>query len=139
VAKESQTSKEFDLTAIRPSNPIPIVSVLAYRSGPWTVLVVDGEMDLQVIPLLPDLPHSEAGRVVFDLHGVTFMDARGLGVIVGSQQKARQAGGCLRLVAPSTQVCRILILTGTDQAFRSFPTLHAAVSTPVLTAPNLAP
>jgi anti-sigma B factor antagonist len=133
---DSRTSFEVDAATRRPS-PEPVVSVRQHRSGPWTIFVVAGDMDLQVLPLVPGLPDNEARRVVFDLDRVTFMDAAGLGVIVRNQQNARQAGGCVRLVAPSTSVRRILWLTGTDQAFHSFRSVHAAVSTPVLS--TLAP
>lgn len=138
VADVSHTSSGVDLAARRPTSPTPSVSVQRCRSGPWTIFVVDGEMDSEVIPLLPELSASEARCVVFDLCGVSFMDAAALGLIASIQQKARQAGGCVRLVAPSARVCRIMMLTGTDQAFLSFPTLDAALTAPVLGAPNLA-
>jgi hypothetical protein len=33
----------------------PSVSVHIQQSGPWQVIAVDAEMDIQVLPLLPDL------------------------------------------------------------------------------------
>lgn len=132
VAEDTRTSTKVDLTPTQPLNGLPAtVSVSAHGAGPWTVVVVEGEMDFQVIQLLANLPEHEAACVVFDLRGVTFMDAGGLGVIISSQQKARQAGGSVRLVAPSVWVLRILTLTGTDNAFRSFPSLEEAISASV--------
>ena len=65
-------------------------------------------MDVQVIPLLADLVGSDTARVVLDLHEVTFMDAQGLGSIVDTHRRLLAAGGCVRLVAPSSSVRKIL-------------------------------
>jgi anti-sigma B factor antagonist len=108
----------------------PAVAVRVHRSGRWLVLEVDGEMDLQVVPLIPDLVGSDASRAVFELHGVTFMDASGLGAIAETQRQAVAAGGCVRLVAPSTQARRLLMLAGSERAFPSFDSVEAAMSTP---------
>ena len=116
--------------------PEPGVSVHLQRSAGWTVLVVEGEMDLQVLPLLPDLQGSDAAHVVFTLSGVTFMVATSLGALVGMQRKAHLAGGCVRLVAPSSPVLRLLMLTGTGRVFDTFDTLDQALSPPVLTGPE---
>jgi anti-anti-sigma factor len=101
------------------------------RSGPWTVIAVSGEMDIQVLELVPDVSESEAGRVVFDLSRVTFMDAAGFDAIMRYQDKAHAAGGNTRLVAPSTAVRRILTMTGTTQMFATFGSLDAALSAPL--------
>lgn len=78
-------------------------------------VVVQGEIDLVTAPMLERHLHEaiSTGRelVEVDLSGVTFMDARGVGVLVG----ARNAAGdktVLRLHAPSDQVLRMLDLCG---------------------------
>lgn len=109
----------------------PCVSVRVRRSGAWTILEVEGEMDIQALPLVADLSHGRVVGVVLELHGVTFMDASGLGMMVDVQRRTRDAGGCLRLAAPSSSVRRVLVLTGCDRAFRIFDSLLRAVSTPV--------
>ena len=53
----------------------PAVSVRRHRFGSWLVLEVEGEMDIQAAALVADVDGSESAFVVFDLHGVTFMDA----------------------------------------------------------------
>jgi anti-sigma B factor antagonist len=114
----------------------PPVSVHLQRSGPWQIIVVDGEMDLQVLPLLPDLRGLVAARVVFDLHGVTFMDASALGALVERRRWVTRSGGCMRLVAHSGPVLRLLVMTGTGGLFSTFDTLDRALHTPVPPGPD---
>ena len=49
--------------------------------GGWLVLAIEGEVDILVGWLVPDLVRRGTSLLVFDLHDVTFMDARGLGMI----------------------------------------------------------
>lgn len=111
------------------------VSVRVRTSGQWTVITVAGEMDARVIQLLADLVVS-AAHVVFELRDVTFMDASGLSVLMVSRQKAVRAGGCVRLVAPSTPVCRLLALTRTDRVFLAFGSVDEATSAQVRAWPE---
>jgi hypothetical protein len=71
-----------DLGTRPAANAVPTVSVSRSRSGRWTIFEVEGEMDLQVVPLVADLSGLDGARVVFELHGVTFMDAGGLGAMM---------------------------------------------------------
>lgn len=109
----------------------PSVSVQARQSGAWTILEVEGELDIQALPLVADLLRARVVGVVLELHAVTFMDASGLGMMVDVQRRTRDAGGCLRLAAPSSSVRRVLVLTRCNRAFRTFDSLLRAVSTPV--------
>lgn len=88
-------------------------------------------MDLQIRPMLADLVGSTPARIVFELHGVTFMDAGGLGFIDDTRRTALAAGGCVRLVAPSSSVRRLLTLTGCDHVFQTFASTDQAVSAPL--------
>jgi anti-anti-sigma factor len=110
----------------------PTVSAHLRTSGPWRIVVVEGEMDIQAVPLLPDL-RGVALRVVFDLRGVTFMDAGALGALVAEQRRVSHAGGCLRLVAQAGPVLSILSRTGTSNLFCTFDTLGRALRTPFVT------
>ena len=122
-----------DLQARRSTAPVPPVSVQLATSGPWQIIVVEGEMDIQVLPLLPDLRGTIAAQVVFDLLGVTFMDACALRALLDRQRRVTQAGGYVRLVAHSRPVPRLLMLTGTGALFRTFDTLDQALNTPIPT------
>ena len=109
----------------------PAVSVRRHRFGSWLVLEVEGEMDMQAAALVADVDGRESAFVVFDLHGVTFMDATGLRVMATMRRRAVAAGGCVRVVAPSGQARRLLMLSRSDRLFRVFGSVLEAVSTPV--------
>ncbi|HTW18354.1 MAG TPA: STAS domain-containing protein [Nocardioides sp.] len=106
------------------------ISARSRPSGPWTVVEVRGEMDVQAEPLVRDVLSAEATCVVFDLRAVTFLDASGLRVLLDVRRRAVEVGGRVRLVAPSRPVRRILTLTRTDRLFLTVDTVEAAVTTP---------
>jgi anti-anti-sigma factor len=105
----------------------PSVVVRRKMSGRWQVLEIAGEMDIQMGPILADVGVDPC-LVVLDLHGVTFMDCSSLRALENLQQRARAAGGSLRLAAPSVQVLRILALTRMESAFPQFETVQMATS-----------
>jgi anti-anti-sigma factor len=109
----------------------PMVSVRLARRGVWTAIEVEGDMDIQVLPLARDLLRGATTYVVWDLHGVSFMDTCGLGILVVSRHNAVRAGGCVRLVAPSRPAHRILTLTDTYRTFATFSTLAEALAAPL--------
>ncbi|WP_244928452.1 STAS domain-containing protein [Nocardioides sp. W7] len=119
------------LSAAPPLAGEPSVSVRAHRSGAWTIVQVEGEMDVQAGPLVGDLLGRETGRVAFDLHGVTFLDAYGLGIMVDRQRRAGETDRRVRLVAPSVAVRRILDLTRTHHLFLTADTVDLAISQPL--------
>jgi anti-sigma B factor antagonist len=59
-------------------------------------------------------------RIVVDLSGVEFMDSSGLGALVGCLKTTRQAGGDLRIAAPSEQVTMVLKLSNLDRILTSY-------------------
>lgn len=108
----------------------PGVSVRPRNSEPWLVVEVEGEMDLQAMPLIADVVGGASPLVVFELSAVTFMDSSGLGVLEQTQRRAVAAGGRVSLVAPSKQVRRVLELTGSEREFPTFDSVEEAVSVP---------
>jgi anti-sigma B factor antagonist len=56
-------------------------------------------------------------RIVVDLSAVDFMDSSGLGALV---KTTRQAGGDLRIAAPSEQVTMVLKLSNLDRILTSY-------------------
>ena len=117
----------------------PMVSVRLVRRGVWTTVEVEGDMDIQVVPLAGELLRAVTAHVVWDLHGVAFMDTCGLGVLVVSRHNAVRAGGCVRLVAPSKPADRLLTLTHTYRSFPRFGTLAEALAAPLTTDAKGAP
>lgn len=59
-------------------------------------------------------------RIVVDLSAVTFLDSSGLGALVACLKSARQAGGDLRIAAPSAQVVMVLQLSNLDRVLARF-------------------
>lgn len=80
-------------------------------------VAVHGEIDLVTAPLLERhlLAAIASGRdlVEVDLSGVTFMDARGVSVLINARNTIGD-GSTLRLCAPSEPVVRMLELCGVD-------------------------
>ena len=133
-----RSSTVVDLLARRVAMAAPNVTVRVRRSGRWTVVEVEGEMDLQVLPLLVELLSDQARHLVFELRRVTFLDCSGIGVMVEKQRRVLEAGGCVRLAAPSAQARRVLTLTGSDRVFVQFDSLEEAMRAPIGAGPESA-
>jgi anti-anti-sigma factor len=58
-------------------------------------------------------------RIVIDLSGTEFIDSSGLGALVSSLKKARQAGGDLRIAGPGPQVQTVFKLTNLDRILKT--------------------
>ena len=86
-----------------------------YETG-GQVVVLHGELDVATgAPLRADLRRrfDEGERdVVIDLGDVSFIDAAGLGILVGAHRLYTNAGGSLRVRAPQRSVHRLLEITG---------------------------
>ena len=53
--------------------------------------------------------------IIVDLSVTEFVDSSGLGALVSCLKSARQAGGDLRIVAPTEQVSMVLRMTNLDR------------------------
>lgn len=107
------------------------VQVRVYRAGDWSVVQIDGELDIQSVPSVRPLPPGEDALVVFDLHGTTFMDCNGLGLMVGAARTASQRGGCVRVASDASSPVRKLIsLAHLDGALSMFDSLQEALTAP---------
>jgi anti-anti-sigma factor len=81
-------------------------------------LCVSGELDLATAPLLDKALEGEIESgtdVTFDVEGLRFMDAAGLGVLVRARRSIGRRGR-VRLRDPGPIVQRLLFLTGLDGA-----------------------
>ena len=87
--------------------------------GEWTVLKLDGEVDIYTAGKLRDaVNHAvEEGnsRIAVDLAEMEFMDSSGLGVLIAALKRLKENDGELILVSPRDQMRRILKLTGLDK------------------------
>jgi anti-sigma B factor antagonist len=91
------------------------------------VISGDGRLNMVSGPDLREaVKRAVAGgrpRVVVDLSRVPFMDSSGLGALIAGLKAAREAGGDLRIVQPSTQVTMVLKLSNVDSILPA----HASV------------
>jgi len=67
-------------------------------------------------------------RIVVDLAGVDFIDSSGLGALISGLKTARQAGGDLRIAAPTEQVRLVLQLTNLERVLTPYPSAESAYS-----------
>ncbi|QVQ52293.1 STAS domain-containing protein [Spiractinospora alimapuensis] len=101
--------------------------------GP-TISVVrpHGEIDCAVTPALREYlftalrPGMEL--LVIDLSEITFCDAAGLAVLVGTRHRADRLGVELRMAGPRAQMRRILRITGLDRVLTIYPTLAQSLA-----------
>jgi anti-anti-sigma factor len=83
-------------------------------------VLAGGELDIAAVPAMREaigtalmkIERGESRRLVIDLAHVTFMDAAGIGVLVGASNRARQMGRDVVLRDPTPAALRVLGLTG---------------------------
>jgi anti-anti-sigma factor len=99
-----------------------IMSVtLCIRPGDGgTIVAISGEVDVCTeAPLqqaLLRIIRERSARLMLDVSGVSFMDCAGLRALLATRCRAEMRGGCMRLIAASAAVRRIIELTGTHEA-----------------------
>jgi anti-anti-sigma factor len=82
-------------------------------------LALAGDLDMSATfrlePALDRLLSSHrVGEVVLDLGGVDFVDSSGLGLLLTTYERSRQAGTAMAIVGPSPEVERVFRLAGVD-------------------------
>lgn len=116
-------------------------SLSARTEGAHVIATLCGELDIASAPVLRDqlldLLRPATSRLVLDLSAVSYADASGLAVLVGTGRRAGLLGGFLRLAAPAPAVTRVLSLTGLHGQLDSFPTIQAAITSPPSGTPHL--
>ena len=99
------------------------------QDDPFTVITVDGEIDIETAPQLREavtqVTDAGADRLVFDLSDVAFVDSIGLGVFVLARKKMLLRQGTVDIVAPTRRVVAIFRIAGLDDVFTLRPTLAA--------------
>jgi anti-sigma B factor antagonist len=95
-----------------------------------SVLHVVGRLNMVTANSLRDLVDTTVAgghpRLVVDLARVDFMDSSGLGALVSGLKTARQAGGDLRIAAPSEQVQLVLRLTNVERVLPAYDSAELA-------------
>jgi anti-sigma B factor antagonist len=93
-----------------------------HSAGAWTVVSVQGELDLSTSPALRAALDDGFGhgtpRIAVDLSAVSFMDSSSLGVLVACLKRAREHDGELTLIGVQGSPAKVIALTGLDAVFR---------------------
>ncbi|UXX98092.1 STAS domain-containing protein (plasmid) [Streptomyces sp. AD2-2] len=106
------------------------LSAVTTESDGIRVISVEGEIDHHNGPVLQQALQASADRgprVVLDMQRVQFMDSSGINLLLAAHHGLTQAGGWLRLVAPSAAVLRPIRLVGVDAVIACHPTLPHAL------------
>ena len=90
----------------------PTLSLHSLAKEHYALVRIGGEMDIASAPatldcLLRALARRQA-RLVVDVRRVVFADATGVGVLLTAGRSAAREGGWVRLVAPGSQLRRVL-------------------------------
>jgi anti-sigma B factor antagonist len=132
-------SEASGLEGLGPSSAAGQALVIQVHRGPGYVLVtVAGEIDIATVSLLRERLSVLAvggGQVVVDLDQVSFIDAAGLGGLVGAARQAATHGGRLNVVCDRRRTRQLFELTGLDQVVLLARTLAEAVE-PVTAEPE---
>lgn len=115
------------------ATPLPrALRLSTHFRGGYRVAALSGELDVASVPELREqllgVLRPDTCRLIVDLSRVSFCDASGLAVLVGTNRRARLLGGVLRLAAPAPPVVEALRITGLDLQLDVFPTVSAAIT-----------
>jgi stage II sporulation protein AA (anti-sigma F factor antagonist) len=114
--------------AVRPSR----LSVVTAATDGIRVLTLAGEIDRDTgQPLRRALDATGTAthpRIVVDLARVTFMDSTGINIFIAAHRSLTEAGGWIRLAAPTDAVMRLLQIVGVDAVIDCHETLRQALN-----------
>jgi anti-anti-sigma factor len=88
------------------------------RHGAWVLRLIgpltrpQGIVDLRAA--IERLAGRRQGRILLDLAGVAYLDAAGIGELIGCVHRVRRSGGEIALAAAGDKVREILRLSGAD-------------------------
>ncbi|MEU7057256.1 STAS domain-containing protein [Streptomyces sp. NPDC046197] len=113
------------------------MAVSYYVVNGWTVLEVDGEVDIHTSPRIREAVIALLGEghrhYVLDLCFVPFLDSMGLGTVVAITKRIRDHEGSLRIACPSPRLLKVFRICGLHEAYEIFESPEEATqSAPVL-------
>ncbi|MBT2207848.1 STAS domain-containing protein [Actinomadura sp. NEAU-AAG7] len=110
--------------------PAPPTGLSRERRPGATVVALRGELDMATAPALREALRialrDPGALVVIDLADVTFCDASGLALLVGTRRRTEREGAAVVLAAPRPQLARLLEISGLDRYFSVHRTVEAA-------------
>ncbi|MEU0038683.1 STAS domain-containing protein [Streptomyces sp. NPDC006333] len=120
---------EAEMRDTEQAQPAGGLTVFSTVSEDIRVLTLHGEIDHQTGGTLENAlaaPAPPGPRVVADMHDVAFMDSTGINILIAAHRDLTEAGGWLRLAAPTTPVLRTIQLVGIDTLIACHETLDQA-------------
>ncbi|AGZ43236.1 STAS domain-containing protein [Actinoplanes friuliensis] len=97
------------------------------------VITIRGDLDLDSATVLgttlDQVLDRPSPRIVVDLSGVAFCDSTGLSSFVLGHNRARAAGGWLRLAAPGEWLLGLLATVGLTPRLAIYPSVADALAT----------
>jgi anti-sigma B factor antagonist len=97
-----------------------------------TVIRLGGDLDIGAATSLRErlisVLRPGTRLLVLDLSAVLSCDLSGVGVLIGTQRRARRRGIVVHLVAPSPPVAELLNSTGLDRYLAVYPDLPGALA-----------
>ncbi|MFL5996384.1 MAG: STAS domain-containing protein [Streptomyces sp.] len=121
---------EMANTGQQAARPTPL-SIVSTATDGIRVLTLVGEIDHdsgETLRQALDASGTPRPRIVVDLSRVTFMDSTGINVFIAAHRSLTDAGGWIRLAAPTEPVKRTLHIVGVDTLIDCRETLHQALS-----------
>jgi anti-anti-sigma factor len=102
--------------------------ILVRRTRHHTIVAIRGDLDRAAAAdlrerLLVTLRHTVTPLII-DLSEVSFSDAAGLALLIGTRRRAHLQGLAVCLAAPSPRMSELLAVTGLNRAFA----IHASVA-----------
>ncbi|MEU9053642.1 STAS domain-containing protein [Streptomyces sp. NPDC048384] len=107
-----------------------LLSVVTTVDAGIRVVSPTGEIDQQTSEQLRqalDATAPPGPRVVADMSGVSFMDSTGINILIAAHRDLAEAGGWLRLAAPTGPVLHTIRLVGVDTVIDCHETLRQAL------------
>ncbi|MBB6036731.1 STAS domain-containing protein [Phytomonospora endophytica] len=99
-------------------------------SGGARVIATGRALDVYTGPMLRDSVKAALsktdGRLIIDMTLTRFIDSTGLGVLIGSQRRAREAHVALIVVCSYERILFLMRITGTNQVLDIVPDIDAA-------------
>ena len=119
-----------DRGVMRDASPAFEVSTERIDGGRVVVSVL-GDVDIATARALErtlfDVAEHQAGGVIVDLTGCTFLDSFGARTLIASRARLERSDRSLALVLSNPGVLRILQVTHLDEVFEIYPALGTAV------------
>ncbi len=102
------------------------------RSNTPVLVRLPDEIDIcneeQLRDMLTCAVDEAAAMLIVDACNTTFLACSGVGVLVDAHRRAAATGARMRLVAATTEVTRILTLTGADRVLDIYPSVTSALA-----------